>query len=267
MDQDLSERRGIPIRSASRTLSILQIVNQSNGITMMGIKEQSCLPYPTVRRIVQTLVHDHFIELIENTKRYRPTPLVRSLSHGYHEHSAVVKAASPLLKAFTAQHIWPVSLVTRVGQMMVVRDSTHSVSAMTLTNYHSGAVFPLLECASGRLYLAYASEEERAALLAGAEQMDLKIDRLIFRQIKDGSLVQSIRENGYCLGQYNRFTDTPGRTSSIAVPVMVDGHLVACVVLVFFSVAMKGDTALEKYLLPLLELAQEIAVECGKATD
>jgi hypothetical protein len=42
---------------------------------------------------------------------------------------------------------------------------------------------------------------------------------------------------------------------------------VACVVLVFFSVAMKGDAALQKYLQPLMELAQQIETECRTAND
>ncbi|NJL18513.1 MAG: helix-turn-helix domain-containing protein [Nitrospira sp.] len=91
-------QRGVPIRSASRTLLILQIVNQSSGLTMMEIAERSGLPYPTVRRIVLTLLHDQFLEHADDAKRYRPTALVTSLSHGFRDHSILVSTARPHLE-------------------------------------------------------------------------------------------------------------------------------------------------------------------------
>lgn len=252
-------QRGVPIRSASRTLAILQIINQGSDLTVMDIADRSNLPYPTVRRIVKTLMHEHFIECDEDTKRYRPTALVKSLSHGYRDHSALIKVARPYLESFTKEHMWPVSIVTRVGQMMVVRDSTHSVSAMALTNYRAGAVFPLLECASGHVCLAHSSHSERDALLRGAEQSEIKIDPFVLSRLRNGKFAHSIRESGYALATHNRFTDTPGRTSSIAVPILENGVLLASLVIVYFAVAMKSEMAMEKYLLELRDLSDQIS--------
>ncbi|NJL18514.1 MAG: hypothetical protein HC938_16490 [Nitrospira sp.] len=139
--------------------------------------------------------------------------------------------------------------------MMVVRDSTHSISSMTLTNYQAGAVFPLLECASGQIWLAYSSQGEREALIRGAQQSEIKIDPLIFNQLQGDDFAAQIRKVGYVVASNNRFTDTPGRTSSIAVPVCKDGKLVAALVLVYFAVAMKAATAIEKFL-PTCDKAQ-----------
>lgn len=260
------QQRGVPIRAASRTLFILQVVNQSTGLTMKQIADRTGLPYPTVRRIVYTLVHDHFLQRDEPTKRYSPTELVTSLSHGFQDHSVLISAARPFVEEFTTQHLWPVSLVTRVGQMMVVRDSTHSVSSMTFTNYQAGAVFPMLECASGQLWLAHASEAERTTLIRGAEQSEIRVDPHVLSQLKSETFSSSIRSAGYAVAVNNRFTDTPGRTSSVAVPVLKDGQLIAALVLIYFSAAMKAEIAVTKYLEQLEAQAKNIAAAIPSAT-
>ena len=225
---------------------------------MMEIAQITHIPYPTTRRIVTTLVVSGMLEQEPHRKHYRPTALVLSLAHGFQDHSGMTDIARPYLVEMTKNHLWPVSLVTRVGQMMIVRDCTHSISPIAMNNYFPGATFPLLECASGHVYLAYAEEEERRALLQAAPTTDAPVDPLVLSQFKSGFLPSEIRKVGYATRGRNRFTTTPGRTSSIAVPIFADGRIVAALTIVVFANAMKMSEAEKRYTPDLLAAAAHI---------
>ena len=50
--------KGVPIRSLSRGIAVLQAINRGGTISMMEIARTSNVPYPTACRLVQTLVQN-----------------------------------------------------------------------------------------------------------------------------------------------------------------------------------------------------------------
>jgi len=246
------------IRSIGRSLAVLRAVNRAGSLSMMEIAKAVGIPYPTACRIVYTLQEEGMLERESQRKHYRPTALVQSLSHGYQDHSNLVAGAHPHLEALTQQHFWPTSLVTRVGQLMIVRDCTHSLSPMALTNYQPGATFPLLECASGHVMLAFAEDEQRHAWLDAAQACDVAPDGLTLARLRSDEFASQIRDNGYAMRGHNKFTNTPGRTSSIAVPIFEHGEVCGALTLVYFSVSMRSDVAVSRYVDDLKSAAQAI---------
>lgn len=249
------------IRSIGRSLAVLREVNHAGSLSMMEISKKVGIPYPTACRIVFTLQEEGMLERETSRKRYRPTPLVQSLSHGYQDHGNLVTTAHPYLQQLTRQHFWPVSLTSRVGQFMIVRDCTHTLSPMALTNYQPGAAFPLLECASGHVVLAHAEPEDRQIWLDAAASADSPPDALTLELLGSEDFTSKIRSNGYAMRGHNRFTNTPGRTSSIAVPIFHNGEVCAAMTLVYFSVAMRPEAALSRYLNALKASAESISAE------
>ncbi|WP_230293610.1 IclR family transcriptional regulator [Croceicoccus sp. Ery5] len=247
-------------------MTVLRVVNQAEALSMMQISKAVGIPYPTTCRIVNTLIDEGMLEREPSRKYYRPTAFVNTLSQGYKDHNDLVGIARPKLESLTAKHFWPVSLTTRVGQHMLVRDCTHSASPMALTNYQPGAAFPLIECASGHVVLAYSDEEQRQAWLDAAAGLDNASDPLIIERLRDPEFSETVRAQGYVLRGYNRFTNTPGRTSSIAVPIFSEGEICGALTLVFFSVSMKQETAIERYLPDLNRAARAITVKLAEAS-
>lgn len=258
---------GAHIRSIGRALAVLRSVNQAGSQSMMQISKSVGIPYPTTCRIVNTLLDEGMLEREPTRKYYRPTAFVNALSQGYRDHTDLVGIARPDLLALTNKHFWPVSLTTRVGQHMLLRDCTHSASPMALTNYQPGASFPLIECASGHIVLAYSDEAQRNSWLDAAADLDGGCDPHIIEQLRDPAFSEHIREQGYVLRGYNRFTNTPGRTSSIAVPIFSGGDICGALTLIFFSVSMKQETAVERYLPDLVAAARTITVKLAEAED
>jgi len=253
--------RSVPIRSVSRSIAVLQAINRGEWPTVMEISREVDLPYPTTFRIIQTLMHEGLVTCESDRKRYRVTALVQSLALGYSDRGNLLEVSRAHMVGLTKKHAWPVSLTTHVGRHMVVRDSTHTLSSLTFCNYAPGFTLPLLECASGHAYLAHIGADERLGLLAGLETHEGRTQ--LMDMFKSERLVQNIRDNGYATWQRNPHTQFPGKTSSIAVPVLDKGEVVASLTLIFFASATPMTEAVSRYVDDLKAAACAISEELG----
>jgi IclR family transcriptional regulator, mhp operon transcriptional activator len=255
--------KGVPIRAITRGLSVLQAVNRGGSITMMEIARSSQVPYPTACRIVQTLLHEGMIEREPARKRYRSTALVQSLASGYHDDSQLVAIARPHIEALCDQLLWPISIVSRVGAHMMVRDSTHNMTSLTLNNYYPGFTLPIMECSSGKAYMAYCSDHEREQVMEGLRMVEGAAEKMAVLLMSSDTLLKEIRQHGYATQARNAYTANPGKTSSIAVPLFKDGKVMGAVVLIFFAVAMPMEKAIEQFIAPLKATAEKISAALG----
>ncbi|MGA1797263.1 helix-turn-helix domain-containing protein [Sphingomonas sp. 4RDLI-65] len=239
--------KGVPIRSISRSIAALKAINRHGSLSMMEISKASEVPYPTACRIVQTLLYEGLIEQEPARKRYRPTAMVQTLAHGFQQDDRLVKAARPHIVELTRRFGWPVSIATRVGRNMMLRDSTHANTSLTFEQYYPGFTLPILDSASGKLSMAFAPEEERLMILKWM-RVSQEIDLQYLATAQASLDVERIRRQGYAVQGRNHFNLTPGKTSSIAVPIFMNGTFEAAMTMVFFVTAMKLEVALETYL-------------------
>lgn len=260
--------KGIPIRSISRALNILKIINRAGSICLMDIAKQSGLPYPSVCRIVQTLVHEQMVERGSSGKYYRPAPSVQSLSYGYQDDEELVKTARPHIEDLTREIGWPVSIVTRVGNQMILRDSTHSMTSLTFARYYPGYSLPIAYCADGKAFLAAMPEDELELV---RENLGPRIPvpgdpNCLLDPLND---LQDIREQGYAIVERVQHTATPGKTSCISMPIFRRERVAGVVTIAFFASAMSQAKAKETLLGPLRRAQEKInqALSAGAYQD
>jgi IclR family mhp operon transcriptional activator len=254
--------KGVPIRSLSRGLAVLRAINRGSSLSMMEIARSSEVPYPTACRIVQTLLHEGVIEREPARKRYRPTALVQTLAHGFQGDAVLVMAARPHIVDLTRRVGWPISLATHVGHAMVIRDSTHALTALTFNNYYPGYALPVLECAAGLAYLSHIDAEGRADLLNALKLLPKRANMHVIDLLENGSLASDTLRDGYATRGFNRFTHNPGKTSSIAVPIMAkEGGVSGTLTLAFFSSSTKMADAITQFVPPLLATASSIQAD------
>jgi IclR family mhp operon transcriptional activator len=265
MAKETQTERSASIRAISRSVEVLQAINRSGSLTLTHIAEAVELPYPTVNRIVRTLIEVGLVEQEPSRKRYRPTALVQTLSCGFQNHDRLVSTARPHIVALTHAIDWPVSVVTRVGQQMMVRDSTSTLTSLTFNNYYPGWQVPLLASASGRVYFAHAAEQEQAELLRQYEIDHKGVDGLVLKDFRDGDAAAKIREAGFAAVARTGYSANPGRTSSIAVPLFEGPTLLGSLALVFFAQASSIPKAIERLLEPLRNTA--LAIQHDLETD
>lgn len=247
------------IRSISRGLAVLRTINRRRPANLTDITKEVGIPYPSVCRIVQTLINEGLVERIPNSKSYRPTVLVRALSSGYQSEEELVSVARPFIVDLCHEIVWPVSIASRVGQWMMLLDSTHHLTSLTFSNYSPGYTLPLTECATGKVYLAYSEPEQRQAILENLHKSNPQLVSEGRLKTLDDDYWASIREEGFATQFVNSFNADPGKTSSIAVPIIVDGHVYAALASIFFRSSMTLDAARKSYLDPLQTCAQNIS--------
>lgn len=248
-----------PVRALDRGLRILQAINQIGSGTLSHICDATNLPYATVVRLVNTLMEAGFVEKEHGRKYYRPTAMVKSLASGMDTSADLVEAARPHIEDLTNKLGWPISITTRVGNKMVLQDSTHRMTSLTFSNYAPGYTLPIAECATGKVCLAFSGGEERTLIQRRFEMSDDPGDRAGLLLTEYGSLIKQIRQQGFATQARNSCTSSPGKTSSIAVPIMSDGVLVGAMAIIFFSVGMKMAEAELRFVDELKVAAQKIA--------
>lgn len=243
--------KGVPIRAVSRSIAVLKAVNQHGTLSMMEVARMTNVAYPTACRIIQTLIHEGLVEKEPSRKYYRPTAMVQTLAQGFSRNGQLVGVARPHLLGVTDQLGWPVAVTTRVGAAMVLRDSTHDATSLTFERYYPGYELPLLESASGHLTLALMPRSELEKLLPGLTRQNSAIDSVeAVERLLD---LEKVRRDGFKWIGRGWCNLTPGKTSSIAVPIMVDGQNVAALTLTYFHNAVRYEEVVERYL-PTLRL-------------
>ncbi len=255
------------IRSIKRGLEVLQVINRAGLTRLQDISNATGLPYPTVCRIVDTFKDAGMIERDSSSRNYRPTALVRTLSVGFQEDEFLVTKARKIIEELCSDVGWPITIATRVGNHMMIRDSTHKLTTLTFHNYAPGYTLPLLECSVGKAYLAFCPEIERKNVVSSLDMQEGEVNQMAQVLLSDDDLLDSIRKDGFATHAYNKFTSDPGRTSSLGVPIF-DGELLAGALgLVFFSSTMSVEEAAEKYVAKMqatsARISEAIAQEDG----
>ncbi len=250
--------RGVPIRSISRSIAVLQIINRYGALSLMEIARKSNLAYPTTCRIIQTLINEGMVECESTRKFYRATALVHTLSQGFQNQDDLVNTAHPFLVALTRKLGWPVAIATRVGDSMMLRDTTHGLTALTSNIYPPGYTVPLLECASGHLYLADMDEDERMdlfeslapdAALDGEAPLPSDFERTVMR----------IRKDGFATYEHGTHPPHGDHAFSVSVPFHRDASLAGALSLVVLASSMAMPEGILRYLPDLQATAAHIS--------
>ncbi len=247
------------VRAIGRALMVLQVINRHRSLNMMEIAKLTQLPYPTAFRIIETLIEEGMIEQERGRKNYRPTQLVRTLSAGYSPEDHVASVARPHIVALTEQLAWPLVVCTRVGLSMMIRDSTHLMTPLTLSLYHPGYTFPILDSSSGRAYLAFAPEAEYASIIDDLERLNGSAALQSLTAITP--LLDEIRSLGFSTHDRTLATAEPGKNSSISAPLFEEDRLTGTLTLVFFASAMPLARAIRQFADPLMQTARHISAE------
>jgi IclR family mhp operon transcriptional activator len=246
---------GVPIRSVSRSLSVLKAINHHGALSLKDIAAYEDLPYPTAFRIVQTLIHEGLIACEADRKYYRPTSLVRSLSNGY-EPLRFCEKAQPYMSSLTQDIGWPVFVSSQIGSRMVVQSSTAGETTLTYGPCHPGSAIPLFTSGTGYAYMGHLPNERQEQMIGWGKQMSEWGDG----EVDESSLrftLADVRQKGFCARPC--MNKSANRTASIAVPLYENGEVSYALTLTYFAVAMKQSTAIERYMGKLMDTAQRIS--------
>lgn len=262
--KDFANNGTVSIRSAERTLAILQAMNQRPVSTVDYLHKATGLPKPTLVRFLATLCNAGFVHSIQRHCGYQLTSLVRTLSSGYHADPLIVEAGSRIAQEITREIKWPVSIAMPSGNGVVVRLSTAQDSPMSpfhsTINMHLG----LFSRALGRAYLAFCEPAQVDAYVRQAIADSSEGYQLATEPTSLTSLIESIRWKGYAL----RERDIEPRSSdTLAVPIFLDGIVRASLGVTFFRSAVRCEVEIDRLATRLRKASQEITTEIERLRE
>jgi IclR family mhp operon transcriptional activator len=232
-----------PIRSAERTLAILQAMNRRPVSSVDYLHKETGLPKPTLVRFLSTLNHAGFVTSLRRNGGYQLTSLVRTLSSGYHGDPLIVQAATPIAHEITREIKWPVSVALPSGNGVVVRLSTAHESPMSPFHSTLNLHLSFFLRGLGRAYIAFCdpTQVESYARQTIAEQSEghelVRDAQALF------GMITSIRWKGYALRDREI---EPRSSDTLAVPIFLDGTVRATIGITFYRTALRSDTALDE---------------------
>lgn len=251
-----AQNRRDSVRSLERGLALLELVNEQGGVKPADAAKLLDLPRPTAHRLLATLEELGFVRRSASDNRFLVTIRVRRLSGGYDTDVQLSEAVGPVLSRLLHDLVWPINIATYRGGMMVVRETTHERSPLSIDRAMIGREVPILRTASGRAYLAFCPDEERREILEYLTTLGDPGDEPYLA--KDGveEMISTVRRQGYAA----RFNESyVPKTSSIALPILVDGHSRGAIAIVWLTSAMPSSRAVKQFVPPLREAAAAIA--------
>jgi IclR family mhp operon transcriptional activator len=252
-----------PVRGLSRGLAVLRALNRAPGgiATITELAQASAIHRTTVKRLLETLRVDGLVRHSDREGQYTLTFEVRSLAEGFEDEAWVSRVAGPLMAAAVPRLVWPCDLATPEAGYMVVRESTHRLSALSQHRGMIGERLPLLVTAAGRAYLAACGPAERQALLEVLRSRDDDWGALARDAGYVARVVRDTQRRGWAYndGEWAR----EAAFAAVAVPVVAGRRLLASINLVFPRAAVPRADLRSRYVPALQALAREIGRRAG----
>ena len=241
-----------PVNVVLRTLQILRALNRQPVSTVDALHKHTGIPKPTIVRLLQTLEADGLVRRAPQYGAYHLTSGVTALASGYHSVPRIVEASSARAEAVTQELKWPVSVAVHDGDAMIVRYSTIPNSPLSFFHSTINMRLSLVTQALGRAFLAFCGSTEQDALLellarSGSEPITGQ-EAAIRRMLAE------VRSRGYAL----RDPRVRPESSTIAVPILEGGRVVATIGLTWFSSALEVEQAVARFLPPLQHASADI---------
>lgn len=250
-------RQSDGVRAFKRGLDVLHEVNRSGGIRAGDVARELELPRPTVYRLLETLEELGYVARSASDERFRVTRRALSLGDGYDPGVAICQVAAPFLAELSKTLVWPVDLSTYENAAMVVQETTHSRSPLSIDRGMIGKRLPMLRTSAGRAYLAACPARERDLIVDHLRRIDEADDRPFLGESRLTQMIAETHARGYAIrseGEYNP------KTASIAVPIVRKGAVFGCISIIWIRSALGIEEAVAQFVGQLQETAAAIPV-------
>ena len=246
------------VRALSRGLNILRFLNRAGAARVAEIAFALGLPRPTVYRLLNTLEDEGYVLYSGTDSRVRLSPLAAALGDSSSTRSRLCQIAAPILTKFTDAHAWPVDLSTYEDAHMVIQESTHSRSPLSVDPGMVGYSLPMLRSSSGRAYLSVCQEREREIIIDLLRAENIAEDLPFLQKSWLDQNLTTYFKQGFATRGPRSFRP---KTSSLAVPIIVDERVIGCLSVIWVTKAMKLERAIERYAVALQKIAIEISAK------
>lgn len=253
-----------PVTAALRAFEVLAVVNRLAQPSFARIHKESKLSSATVVRILETLEVAGLVAKDAERGLYVPTSKTLTLSSGYTPSQHLDIVAKPVLAELQRQIGWPSDVAIFERDCMVVVQTSRGSGRMSF-NRQPGYRAPVLGTSLGMAYLAFSPDSLKAELLRTLADDSAPWGALARDPEKLETALKQVRTLGYAAmhPDYRRIS-YDSTVSAVGVPILVNGHAVAALNVMFLTEAVDLEAAGPKLSPPLRQAAAQIAAAISK---
>ena len=231
-----------------RGLSLLRAMNEEEGgfATVTTLADRTGLHRTTVKRLLETLHFAGYVQPAEDRRGYTLALAVRELSEGFTDEAWITQIAGPALGELVERVVWPSDFTTPQADQMVIRETTRRFSPFSFHRAMVGQRLPMLQSSAGRAFLGFCAENQREALIRHLQRgVTDRATRHALRQAVEHTARETAAVGyGWNYGGWSR----QQRFGGIALPVIVDGRVLACLSVVFLIKSLSLREAENRFL-------------------
>ena len=209
------------------------------------------------------LERNGYIRRIPDQSKFELTSEIKLLSAGFRGRDWIAEVGGPVIKKLQGNILWPTSLAAFDQGQMVVRETTRYTSPFVFDTGSVGLRIPVLSSALGLAYISNVSENSKNIILDILRRSNDPGDAVAHNAEETNKLLRETKRRGYGLRQGG----IEPRTSSIAVPVILNEEAAASICVTFGRTALPLKAAIENFLPVLTVAANEIAQRASEHTD
>jgi IclR family mhp operon transcriptional activator len=242
------------VNSLERGLTVLATLREMRAASLHDLYLGTGIPKPTLTRILYTLYRQGMVWQRIADGAFLPSHIM--LQRGRLDDTGwLAEIASEVLEQLCERVMWPSVLsVPRLDHMEVVETNSPRAYFDELPAAPIGFRANMLRSASGRAYLAFCPDQERAAVLRRLAERDVAGHELTRDPAAIRRMVEVTRRRGYSVrspdfgGHYSkpRAEVDDGRLS-IAMPIRLADQVLGCVNLTWRKQAMTVTALVERY--------------------
>ncbi len=238
-----------PVRALDRGLDVLLALN-AGPARPAELAATTGIDRTTIYRLLATLMQRGLVARSPAADRYFLLRDVQRLSEGFVETDQLRHTAARALGQMLPQVKWPSDFCVFDRGAMVICETTHRFSTLSIHRAMVGRKSSMTRSATGRAVLAGASPEECAHMLALAETLQGE---------KPPSSLAPLQEDFARRGYAWAVGSVEPHISAIAVPVVAAGRVLGSVNIVFFRRAATPEQIAAAHLADLQACAAAIA--------
>jgi IclR family mhp operon transcriptional activator len=242
------------VRALSRGLVLIAELNAGGPSNVVQLANRTGLNRTTCYRLLETLRDDGYVTFDETNALFGLTPQIRTLSEGVSSRDLLSQAALPAMIGLLDQVSWPSDFgVFELGSVLI-RESTHPFSPLSVHRAMVGRRRSLLRSSLGHAILTASPPTLRREMLEMTASL-VKEDAALAKNrrfVED--IISRTKKNGYA----SAVGGAEAGISAIALPIQAGGPVLGSLNLIFFTSSMTPEVAAQRYLRSIKQTVHEI---------
>lgn len=243
------------VHALERGLRILEILSQKGWTKPGKLAELTSIDRSSTYRLLSTLINAGYVVKRVSDGSYALSSKIGLIADGFVQTDLAAQIAAPFLETLTGEISWPSDFAGLIGGEVIILESTHRVSPLSMHRAMIGKRRSLVQSSLGQAILSVLRKEELETVLSlvtrqGGPDSGVTGSRSVIAQI-----IRDVRQRGYAAAIG---AEEGKRMGAIALPVRAPNAVIGAVNVIFFHSAMTTNEAAERYLPQLRQCVNDI---------